>query len=86
MEKQAYECKSCGTIIFLKEKGSLSPWCPLCRGGMVSVRLEEKDLSLFSCPKCKAEFFMRKDERPYKCVRCNFTFLHSPRRFYEERL
>ena len=88
MTLKAFQCKSCGTIVFLKKSEFLIPWCPLCRGNMYPVNIEtdEDKLTMHTCPNCGLEFWMYKGESPYKCPRCNYTFPATPNREFDERL
>jgi DNA-directed RNA polymerase subunit RPC12/RpoP len=83
-----FECKGCGTTVYISSGKGKGPVCPACRSVMLFVGNSEnrKDFKKFVCSDCKEEFFMRKDEIPYKCPFCNYTFSVSPRLKQEERL
>lgn len=83
-----FECKGCGTSIYIPSGKYKDPVCPECRGLMLFVgETEDKSkLKEFECPKCERVFFMRRDKIPYKCPFCNYTFSVSPKLKQEERL
>ncbi|MEJ2306577.1 MAG: hypothetical protein P8Y30_03365 [candidate division WOR-3 bacterium] len=88
MYMKEFECKGCGTSIYIYSKKSKDPVCPECRGVMLFVENTKKDSGLekYTCPECKQKFFMRKNKIPYKCPFCNYTFSVSPRLKQKERL
>lgn len=84
-----YECKGCGTVVFVPSDTNKIPRCPKCRSGMLlignskSPKVPEK----FKCPECGAVFHMGKESGlPYKCPFCNYTFSITPGLKQKERL
>ncbi len=88
MKLKGLQCKSCGTVMFVKESELKNPWCPLCRGNTYPVHTtaELDKLKGYKCPNCGYEFWMYKRESPYKCPQCNYTFPTTPNRDFDERL
>ncbi|MEO0300976.1 MAG: hypothetical protein ABIM98_03265 [candidate division WOR-3 bacterium] len=82
---EIFECKSCGSLIGIQgEKEPL--FCPLCRGKMIKIELDVDLKVKIKCPECENIFFVKENFSPYKCAFCNFTFISSPFRKFEERL
>ena len=83
-----FECKGCGTVLYLIKGEDLSPVCPECRGamGLVEDSASQADLEEFECSECGGSFYMEKEKFPYKCPFCNYTFSVSPRLRQQERL
>ncbi len=84
---RAFQCRGCGTVVFVPEEAPDPLWCPLCRLGLVEVHLEPPpNLKQWHCPECGADFWMQPDEAPYKCAYCNYTFPSTERRLFKEKL
>lgn len=83
-----FECKGCGTAVFISSDKSKDPVCPECRGVMIFIGeiKDREDMEEFTCPECEQGFFMNRNKAPYKCPFCNYTFLVSPRLKQKERL
>jgi DNA-directed RNA polymerase subunit RPC12/RpoP len=83
-----FECKGCGTSVYISSEKNKDPVCPECRGVMLFVGNTEgsTELEKHTCPECKQRFFMKVDKTPYKCPFCNYTFSVSPRLKQKERL
>lgn len=83
-----FECKGCGTVVYLPPKNKKEPICPQCRGVMreIGEGVKVSELKKYECPACKNVFFMKKDYSPYKCPFCNYTFPVTPRLKQEEKL
>ena len=87
MRLKTYECKACGTLVFLKPKERRTPSCPVCRGGMEEIEsVEAGELAEFRCAQCNYQFCVQEGISPYKCPNCNFTFVTTPKKIQEERL
>lgn len=83
----AYECKGCGTLVFVRSEDRPPLWCPICRSSMEQVEVGvPTDLQEWRCPECEELFSMQKGTTPYKCAYCNYTFPRSPYRIQDERL
>ena len=83
-----FECRGCGTFVYLVESENLNPVCPECREVMVLVEnsANQADLREFGCSECGGNFYMEKEKFPYKCPFCNYTFSVSPKLRQQERL
>jgi len=81
-----YECKGCGTIIYLEEEGE--PSCPMCRMTMTELGVCKRPAGIkkFICPECGHIFYMKKGDYPYKCPFCDYTFPPTPKLQQEEKL
>ena len=85
MELKAYECKSCGTVIWVPEDQDEPLYCPICRSSLTEVNIPfDEAAKRFECPECGSVFYMK--GTPYKCAYCNYTFPTTPYRTQEERL
>ncbi len=85
MELKSFECKGCGTVVWVPIDQDDPLYCPLCRSGLTEVVLEMgENVSEYRCPECGNVFFMEKT--PYKCAYCNYTFPTTPYLRQEERL
>jgi len=83
-----FECKGCGTSVYISAKRSKNPVCPECRSVMLFVGNTEENavLEKYTCPECKHRFYMKAGKIPYKCPFCNYTFPVSPRLKQKEKL
>ena len=87
IELRAFECRSCGYLLFVPEGAEDPLWCPYCRSGMVEIQVEPpENLQEVICPECEYRFFIRPGAPLYKCPACNFTFQTTPGRHFDERL
>ncbi len=85
MEFRSFECKGCGTVIWVPETQDDPLYCPICRSGMTEVEIKpDEKAKVFTCPECGNEFLTTKP--PYKCAYCNYTFPTTPYLRQEERL
>lgn len=84
---RAFECRGCSAMIFIKKTQKEPLWCPICRMGMVEVKVKiSEDVKKYKCPECGYEFFVNKSLNPYKCPNCNYTFMKTLGKIQDERL
>ncbi len=85
MELKSFECKGCGTIIWVPEEQGEPLYCPLCRSSLTEVNVKlDKEAKEYTCPECENKFSIVKP--PYKCAYCNYTFPSTPYLKQDEKL
>ncbi len=84
----AFQCRGCGTLVFVRPGTEEPLWCPLCRLGLVAVPPPDPlpEIQWWTCPECGESFALPAGETPYKCAFCNYTFPSTERRLFPEKL
>ncbi len=77
-----YRCRSCGYTILAGDESDYK--CPICRSIMIYLEMENDKGMKYECPSCEAVFFTDEKIEPYKCAKCNFSFVDWKKRRKEK--